>query len=116
VIFLKGLTIGELAKVYQMATIFVYPSLFEGFGIPIIESLYSKTPVITSNSGVFPEAGGPNSIYINPENIAEIESKIILLLENENLRNEIAQKGFNFAQKFNDEQIAKELMTLYKSL
>ncbi len=59
VLFLKTYPPTELAIVYQLATVFVYPSIFEGFGIPIIEALFSKTPVITTNSGVFPEAGGP---------------------------------------------------------
>jgi glycosyltransferase involved in cell wall biosynthesis len=116
VLFLKGLDIRELAMVYQIATIFIYPSLFEGFGIPIIEALYSKIPVITTNSGVFPEAGGPNSIYVNPENSIEIASKIELLLSDKNLRSEIAEKGYDFVQKFNDHDIANQIMTIYKSL
>lgn len=116
VIFLKGLTSKELAIVYQLATIFVYPSVFEGFGIPIIESLFSKTPVITTNSGVFPEAGGPGSIYINPYNDDELKTKIELLLNDDVLRKEIAQKGFEFVQKFNDEIIAKEIMQSYTDL
>ncbi|MCA6423074.1 MAG: glycosyltransferase family 4 protein [Flavobacterium sp.] len=103
----------ELAIIYQLATIFVYPSIFEGFGIPIIEALYSKTPVITTNSGVFPEAGGPHSIYINPTNIDELKEKIFLLLNNENLRNEVTDKGFEFVQKFNDESIANSINSLY---
>jgi glycosyltransferase involved in cell wall biosynthesis len=106
----------ELAIIYQLATIFVYPSIFEGFGIPIIEALYSKTPVITTNSGVFPEAGGPHSIYINPINIEELAEKIILLLNNEVLRNEIADKGYKFVQKFNDKSIADQLMNCYIGL
>ena len=116
VIFLKGLSSKELAITYQLATVFVYPSIFEGFGIPIIESLFSKTPVITTNSGVFPEAGGPNSVYINPENSEDLKIQIERLLGNENLRNEIANKGFEFVQKFNDEIIASEIMQCYKSL
>ena len=114
--FLKGLNSKELAILYQLATIFVYPSLFEGFGIPIIEALYSKTPVITTNSGVFPEAGGSDSVYIDPNNIDEIQQKIQLLLTNEKLRMEIAEKGFTFVQKFNDKTIASQVMALYKSL
>jgi glycosyltransferase involved in cell wall biosynthesis len=114
--FIKKLNSSELAILYQMATIFVYPSLFEGFGIPIIEALYSKTPVITTNSGVFPEAGGPDSIYVNPTDVSDIKSKIELLLSNETLRNEISEKGYTFVQKFNDKTIAHEVMTLYKSL
>ena len=116
IIFLKGLSSKELAIVYQLATIFVYPSLFEGFGIPIIEALYSKTPVITTNSGVFPEAGGADSVYVDPNNIHEMQEKIQLLLTNEKLRTEMAEKGFNFVQKFNDKTIANQVMALYKLL
>ena len=116
IIFLKGLSSKELAIVYQLAIIFVYPSLFEGFGIPIIEALYSKTPVITTNSGVFPEAGGADSIYVDPNNIHEMQEKIQLLLGNDKLRMEMAEKGFNFVQKFNDKTIANQVMALYKSL
>jgi len=103
----------ELAILYQLAVIFVYPSIFEGFGIPIIEALYSKTPVITTNSGVFPEAGGPHSIYVNPTNIEELAEKITLLLNNEILRNEVAYKGYEFVQKFNDRNIANSINGLY---
>lgn len=114
--FLKGLSSRELAIVYQLATVFIYPSLFEGFGIPIIEALYSKTPVITSDSGVFPEAGGPDSVYINPTDSAAIQAKIELLLHDSNLRDEITEKGYMFVQKFNDDVIANNIMTLYKTL
>ena len=113
-IFLKGLSSKELAITYQLATIFVYPSIFEGFGIPIIEALFSKTPVITTNSGVFPEAGGPNSIYVNLNDTNELKIQITRLLDNEALRNEISEKGYKFVQKFNDNIIAKEIITLYK--
>lgn len=116
VIFLKGLSSEELAVVYQLATVFIYPSVFEGFGIPIIEALFSKTPVITTNSGVFPEAGGPNSIYVTPFDEKELKLKIELLLKDEALRHNIAEKGFEFVQKFNDERIAKDVMNLYHSL
>ena len=105
-----------MAIIYQLATIFIYPSIFEGFGIPIIEALYSKTPVITTNSGVFPEAGGPNSIYVNPNNTNEITRQIILLLQNENLRKEIIEKGYQYAQQFSYSKIADEIQNLYKNL
>jgi len=116
VFHLSKLDSKELAIIYQSATVFVYPSIFEGFGIPIIEALYSKTPVITTNSGVFPEAGGPQSIYVNPTNIEELAEKITLLLNNEILRNEVADNGFEYVQKFNDKSIADQLMNCYKSL
>lgn len=116
VIFLKGLSSQELAITYQLATVFVYPSIFEGFGIPIIEALFSKTPVITTNSGVFPEAGGPNSIYVDPDNFDALTIEIEKLLNDINLRTEMANKGFQFVQKFNDKVIASEIMECYKSL
>ena len=116
VVFLKGLTSKELAIIYQLATIFVYPSLFEGFGIPIIEALYSKTPVITANSGVFPEAAGPSSIFVDPTDSDDIALKINLLLQNPELRHSIADKGFIFVQKFNNENIATNIMNVYENL
>jgi glycosyltransferase involved in cell wall biosynthesis len=116
VLFLKNLNSKELAIVYQLSTVFVYPSLFEGFGIPIIEALYSKTPVITTNSGVFPEAGGSDSVYIDPENVEEIREKISLLISDSQLREAITTKGYDFAQKFDDKNIAEAVMNLYKSL
>lgn len=116
VIFLKGLSLEELAILYKLAKIFIYPSFYEGFGIPIIEALYSKTPVITSIGGVFPEAAGPNSIFVNPESVIEMENAISKLLNDDLLRKEMSEKGFDFAQQFNDENIANEYMNIYKSL
>jgi glycosyltransferase involved in cell wall biosynthesis len=116
VIFLKGLSLHELAMLYQAATIFVYPSLYEGFGIPIIEALYSKTPVITTAGGVFPEAGGPNSIYINPLEVSEMEKAIDDLLKNPVLCNKIAQNGIEFVQKFDDAKIASQINEIYTKL
>lgn len=106
----------ELAIIYQLATVFVYPSIFEGFGIPIIEALFSKTPVITTNSGVFPEAGGENSIYVNPYNIEELSEKIKLLYFDSDLRTKISNQGIIYAEKFLDENIAKNIIDLYNKL
>lgn len=114
--FLEGLSLQELAALYQVATIFVYPSIFEGFGIPIIEALFSKTPVITSTGSCFSEAGGSDSIYVDPYNVKELAIQIKRLLEAPDLRSEIANKGFDFVQKFNDKDIALNMMNLYKKL
>lgn len=116
VIFLKGLSVEELAILYQEAQLFVYPSLFEGFGIPIIEALYSKTPVITSINGCFSEAGGPHSIYVDPTNVREIGFQINRVLKDKNLSQQMIEKGFEYVQKFNDEIIAKQVFELYQSL
>lgn len=116
IVFLSDVALKELVAVYQMASIFVYPSIFEGFGIPIIEALYSKIPVITSQGGCFPEAGGPNSLYIDPTDEHELKDKIVAVLNNADVRNSMIEKGHEFVQKFNDDVIAKEMMQVYRDL
>ncbi|AZB11520.1 glycosyltransferase family 1 protein [Chryseobacterium sp. G0162] len=114
--FLEGVSMDELAVIYKLADIFVYPSFFEGFGIPIIEALFSKTVVVTSNTSCLPEAGGKDSVYIDPNNEFDIKAKIKFLWENESERKRREEKGFEFVQQFNDEPIAKNLMELYQKI
>lgn len=114
--FLEHVSMPELSVIYQTSELFVYPSLFEGFGIPIIEALFSKTPVITANTSSLPEAGGPNSLYVQPENVSDLRSKIIFLWQNKAERERVVELSWNFVQKFSDEQIAKNVMTNYQSL
>lgn len=114
--FLEGVSMNELAVIYKLAEIFVYPSFFEGFGIPVIEALFSKTVAITSNKSCLPEAGGKDSVYIDPKNYLDIQAKIKFLWDNESERKRRADKGFEFVQKFNDETIAKQLMNFYQNI
>ncbi|MCD9854859.1 glycosyltransferase family 4 protein [Epilithonimonas sp. JDS] len=114
--FLQGVSMNELAAIYKLAEIFIYPSFFEGFGIPVIEALYSETVVITSNTSCLPEAGGPDSVYIDPKNVKDIRSKINFIWNNEPERKRRAEKGLAFVQKFNDDVIAKDLMRVYESV
>ncbi len=114
--FLYNIDIEELAILYQLATLFCYPSVFEGFGIPIIEALFSKTAVITSAGGCFSEAGGPDSVYVNPGDIPELSAQIDDLMENEERRKSMEDAGYEFVQKFRDEAIGKNLMKIYQDL
>lgn len=114
--FLENVSMEELAGIYRLADIFIYPSFFEGFGIPVIEALFSETVVITSNISCLPEAGGPDSVYVNPENVDDIKAKINFLWDNESERKRRAEKGLQFVQKFNDERIAEEVMKVYNSV
>ncbi|WP_343658364.1 glycosyltransferase family 1 protein [Chryseobacterium sp.] len=116
VLFLEGVSMDELAAIYKLADIFVYPSFFEGFGIPVIEALFSKTVVVTSNTSCLPEAGGKDSVYVNPDNDLDIRAKLKFLWENESERKRREEKGFEFVQKFNDEPIARQLMSFYQKL
>jgi glycosyltransferase involved in cell wall biosynthesis len=116
VYFLQSVSMEELASIYRLADVFIYPSFFEGFGIPVIEALFSKTVVITSNTSCLPEAGGPDSVYVNPENVNDIKAKILFLWENESERKRRAEKGLQFVQNFNDEVIADEVMKVYEKV
>ena len=93
----------------------LYPSLFEGFGLPIFESLFSKTPVITSKGGCF-RTGGKHSIYINPLCIKELTKAIIKIQSDKNLRVKMIEEGYQYAQNFTDIKVAKNLYNIYKNL
>ena len=93
----------------------IYPSLFEGFGIPILEALCCQTPVITSQGSCFAETGGDSALYINPENAEDVADKLNQVLSNKELRKEMITKGLNHAEKFTDEKVAQQLMKVYKS-
>lgn len=116
VTFLDGVSMPELAAIYRLADIFVYPSFFEGFGIPVIESLFSQTPVITSNVSCLPEAGGPDSVYVNPNSHADIRAKIEFLWHNKAECTRRAEKGLQYAQKFADDKIAEAIMKVYQEV
>ncbi|MFC3198569.1 glycosyltransferase family 4 protein [Parapedobacter deserti] len=116
VTFIHGTSIDELAKLYQSARLFVYPSLFEGFGIPIIEALYSGVPVITSNTGCFPEAAGPSSKYIPPDDVAALTQTIQTVLGDASLRMAMIAHGLDYARRFDDAGIARQVHSLYRAL
>jgi glycosyltransferase involved in cell wall biosynthesis len=104
----------DLAAIYQLADIMIYPSLFEGFGIPILEALYSKTPVITSQGSCFAEAGGPHTIYVNPTESKELKEAVLKIKKSPKLRQEMVEQGYAHAQKFSESYIAKTISSLYK--
>lgn len=114
--FIGKINLRELAAIYQSADIMLYPSLFEGFGLPILESLFSKTPVITSKGGCFAEAGGKHSIYINPLSDNELTKAIIKIQSDKNLRAKMIKEGYQYAQNFTDIKVAKNLFNIYKNL
>lgn len=112
--FLSNVNMEELAMVYRLATVFCYPSIFEGFGIPILEALYSKVPVISSKDSCFSEAGGPGSFYIDKLNEEELAFFINKLLNDDSLYMQTITNGYEYSQNFNDDRIAKNIMELYQ--
>ncbi|MFC4212603.1 glycosyltransferase family 4 protein [Pedobacter lithocola] len=116
IIFLENIPFADLPGIYQMASLFVYPSFYEGFGIPIIEALYSGIPTIAATGSCLEEAGGPNGIYINPNNKDELAIAINRVLSSTNLQNEMKTKGLEFVQKFNSPLLTQQLISCYKSI
>jgi glycosyltransferase involved in cell wall biosynthesis len=112
---LEDVPMTDLPALYQMATLFVFPSFYEGFGIPIIEAQFSKTPVITSLGSCFPESGGPAAKYIDPHTISDISNSMLEVLGDKELQKEMAQKGHEFVQKFHWKNTSKNLIDLYST-
>ncbi|MCX2431165.1 glycosyltransferase family 4 protein [Pedobacter sp. GR22-10] len=116
VIFLQNIPFADLPGIYQLADLFVYPSFYEGFGIPIIEALYSGVPVIAATGSCLEEAGGPDSIYVDPTNVNDLSTAINHVLGNPALQKEMKEKGLEFVQKFNSPNVTQQLMDCYINL
>ena len=106
----------DLPAFYQAATLFCYPSFFEGFGIPIIESLFSETPVITSKGGVFPEVAGENSLYIDPNSTEELTEKIKEVINSKEIQFNMASKGRIFVEKFHRIKTTEKIIQIYQDI
>lgn len=110
------LTIEELELLFGSATVLVYCSLYEGFGLPIVDSFLCGVPVITSDISSMPEVGGDAALYVNPRNIDEIKEKLKELLNNQKLREDLIKKGLSQAQKFSWKKAAEQTETVYRRL
>lgn len=106
----------DLAKIYNLASFFIFPSFYEGFGLPILEAMASGTPVLCSNTSSMPEVGGDAALYFNPNNIEDIRNKILQILNDRELRIEMKNKGLTNASKYNWEQSAKEHIKLFEEI
>ena len=116
VIFTSNIPTSDLPAIYQKARLFIYPSKYEGFGIPIIEAHWSKTPVITSNNSSLPEAAGPSAFYCDPYDEGSIAEGIIKILSDESYAKQLAEGGYKYVQRFEEKTITKQLMEVYNSL
>ncbi len=106
----------DFPAIYQQAVCMIYPSIFEGFGIPVLEALCSKIPVITSNISSLPEAGGDGALYISPNDYTVLADYMEQIISNSNLRNTLIEKGWAHAQKFTGEKCAGAVMHEYLKL
>jgi glycosyltransferase involved in cell wall biosynthesis len=106
----------DFPSIYQLSSGVIYPSVFEGFGIPILEALWSKVPVITSNISCLPETGGDAAYYVNPYSPEEIAYGMVKLATNETLVREMKEKGWLHAQNFTPQKCADNVMQVYLRL
>ena len=112
--FLKNVPLKDLPGIYQLADLFVFPSKFEGFGIPIIEALHSSVPVIAASGSCLEEAGGPDSLYINPADATELAKKILEILNDPTTKKRMIDKGLEYVNNFNDHAFAATLIDIYQ--
>lgn len=106
-----------IQALYQCAECFVYPSFYEGFGLPVTEALLSGTPVITSNISSLPEAGGDAAFYVDPYSPEDIARAIERVLADRELVADMVLRGQEYAkEKFNPEILTQQINSLYKSL
>ncbi len=106
----------DLKAVYSGSIALIYPSLYEGFGLPVVEAMLSKTPVITSHVSSLPEAGGPGALYIDPKDPESLTDAINKILDDSGLRERMIKSGCEYAnQKFNERQTTRQIMDCYLS-
>ena len=106
----------DLPALYSMADLFVFPSIYEGFGIPPLEAMACEIPVLASNTGALPEITGGNCLMVDPYNVNDIANGIHHLLTNENLRREYIVKGKKWVKQFTWERAARMTMKIYEEV
>jgi glycosyltransferase involved in cell wall biosynthesis len=106
----------DLPAIYQSSTALIYPSFFEGFGIPVLEGLWSRVPVITSNVSSLPEVGGDAVYYVDPQSAEEIAEGMKKICNDQPFADDLRQKGLLQAKKFSQQNCAQAVMDVYKEL
>jgi len=116
VIFLENVSDGDLPSFYKNAELFILPSLYEGFGLPVLEAMKYDCPVITSNVSSLPEAGGDAALYVDPKDTDDISKNMQKLLDDKELRSELVKKGKEQVRKFSWENSAKETLKVLEEV
>jgi len=106
----------DLPFFYKNAICFVLPSLYEGFGLPILEAMKNGCPVIASNVSSLPEAGGDAALYVNPLDVDDIKKNLELIIHNSELRKGLIEKGYEQVRKFSWEKTAKETLKVLEEV
>ena len=116
IIFTGYVTETELVRLYNAATCFVYPSIFEGFGLPPIEAMACGTPVAVSNKSALPEVVGSAGVYFDPYDESDMEKIIYELVTNKEFRSNLIQKGFDQIKKYSWTDSANNVINEYEKI
>lgn len=116
VIFTGQIREQDKAPLYSAATVFAFPSLYEGFGMPVLEAMACGTPVVTSNVSALPEVAGDAGLLVNPYEPAAISEALAELLESAARRDDLARRGLERARRFTWPQVAEQTVRVYKQI
>ena len=111
---LSGVPNRDLPAIYQQALCFVYPSRYEGFGIPIIEAIQSRLPVVAATGSCLEEAGGPDNLYVNPDDADALAHAVSRSLPGADGREERIERSLQYIQRFENNDIAQQMLSLYQ--
>ncbi len=111
--FFHDVPYADLPSIYRMATVFVYPSRIEGFGVPMLEAITSGVPAIGCTGSCLEEAGGPGCIYVSPDDAHALGESVARLLRDGAMRRDMIEKGRGYALNFTDEKLSRDLMNVY---
>ena len=106
----------DIHPLISNAKLFVFPSLYEGFGIPLLDAQVCQIPVVSSNAGSLPEVGGDGVLYFDPENITEITEMILKVINDNQLSKAIVAKGLENREKFSWQNTAKQTIDVYNEI
>jgi len=116
VIFTGQIREQDKAPLYSAATVFAFPSLYEGFGIPVLEAMACGTPVVTSNRSALPEVAGDAGLLVDPYDTEAISAGLADLVEQQKLRDELARRGLDRARRFTWRQVAEQTVRVYRQV
>ena len=116
IIFTGYVPENEIKSLFQNALFFIFPSFYEGFGLPPLQAMACGTPVITSNISSLPEVVGDAAIYVDPHKLGELKNAMVYLYENIEKREELIKKGFSQCDKFRIEIVARSLVDVIESM
>ncbi len=116
VVCVGQVSVSELRHFYNVAELFVFPALYEGFGLPVLEAMACKTPVIIANAGALPEVAGDAALRVDPQDVDELARLLHLVLDDPGLRTTLATKGLARARQFSWTESARKTLGVYRSL